>query len=1151
MATPARPKAKPLGKAPSAPAKSATQKVPQAKQAKPTPPKLKEQRQKQAPEVEKPGTDASGSGSELSSLPSRGKAAAASPSGRLAKGAKDKAGAAKDKKPQDSLKAAKGATNKKDLPQADDTLNQQKVQDAAQTAKDKAPTDDLPQTDDVPKAGEVPEAPDISDNVPLDLSSLDGLEVGEGGKILDSNGNPIGEVVEGDPEGLVGQTVNSNGEIVDEDGDLIGRVDLIQQKAGELKDQGQEAAGLPQAGEVPEAPDISDKVPLDLSNLEGLEVGEGGKILDSNGNPIGEVVEGDPEDLVGQTVNGNGEIVDDDGDLIGRVDLIQQKAGELKDQGQEALGLSSLDGLEVGEGGKILDNNGNPIGEVVEGDPEDLVGQTVNENGEIINEDGDLIGRVDVIQQKAGELNDQAQDLSSLEGLEVGEGGKILDNEGNPIGEVVEGDPGDLAGQKVNDNGEIINEDGDLIGRVDLIQQKAGELKDQGQEAVGKSAEQPEGEEPDEQEDQAEPGEGVSLGAEPELPDISTLEGLTCNKLGSIVRADGTPVGELVEGDPKKLSRGGFQLDSEGQFWDNQGHVIGKAKPIEVEEEKPGLFSELGDIFVAEDSWIQDENGRKVGKLVEGDPKQLVGYAVDDDGDILDKRGNTIGRAEPWEEPEVEPEEVDFSSVEGLKPNKHGNVMGPDQVPIARVVEGELKEVAGRGINKKGEILNDDGEVIGKVQLIPKGERESLGPFSGLGELSVKESGYIEDADGEVVGRIVEGDPKSLRGQTVDISGEILDQYGNVNGRAERYEVPEEEEEEEDLSALEGGTVNKLGNVVDEHGTILGRIVAGNPKKLSGKKVDGNGQVWSDNGKVIGQAELIPEDEREKPEGIFFGLDGLTVGKEGMVMDPSGEVVGRLTEGDPQRLMGRAVDEDGEVIDKTGNVIGRAERYKPEEPEPEPEPELSPEEQEKQKKEKEDAELAKKMCTILQQTIDSVGPICKEITSRTEKASRTPKEELDEEQLVKDVKPLIEKAGNGLQECKGSLRALDPDGHIAATAKARSASHEATPEEYQLADLLKELTQTIVETIEKGREYISDMPHAKKKINPLWALLSEPLFQIIAAVGLLLSGVLGLVGKLLDGLGLGGSSQGTAGRTWNRQAHRWPWTWLGDWGAGV
>jgi len=55
------------------------------------------------------------------------------------------------------------------------------------------------------------------------------------------------------------------------------------------------------------------------------------------------------------------------------------------------------------------------------------------------------------------------------------------------------------------------------------------------------------------------------------------------------------------------------------------------------------------------------------------------------------------------------------------------------------------------------------------------------------------------------------------------------------------------------------------------------------------------------------------------------------------------------------------------------------------------------------------------------------------------------------------------------------------------------------------------------------------MPHAKKKLNPLWALLTEPLFQIIAAVGLLLSGVLGLVGRLLSALGLGGLVNGLLG----------------------
>jgi hypothetical protein len=42
------------------------------------------------------------------------------------------------------------------------------------------------------------------------------------------------------------------------------------------------------------------------------------------------------------------------------------------------------------------------------------------------------------------------------------------------------------------------------------------------------------------------------------------------------------------------------------------------------------------------------------------------------------------------------------------------------------------------------------------------------------------------------------------------------------------------------------------------------------------------------------------------------------------------------------------------------------------------------------------------------------------------------------------------------------------------------------------------------------------MPHAKKELNPLWGLLNEPLFQILAAVGLLLAGVLNLVGRLVS-----------------------------------
>lgn len=76
---------------------------------------------------------------------------------------------------------------------------------------------------------------------------------------------------------------------------------------------------------------------------------------------------------------------------------------------------------------------------------------------------------------------------------------------------------------------------------------------------------------------------------------------------------------------------------------------------------------------------------------------------------------------------------------------------------------------------------------------------------------------------------------------------------------------------------------------------------------------------------------------------------------------------------------------------------------------------------------------------------------------------------------------------------------------------------------------MKELTSTVVKTIDDAKKKLNDMPHAKKKLNPLWGLMTQPLFQILAAVGLLLTGVLNLVGQLLNGLGLGGLVNGILG----------------------
>ena len=126
---------------------------------------------------------------------------------------------------------------------------------------------------------------------------------------------------------------------------------------------------------------------------------------------------------------------------------------------------------------------------------------------------------------------------------------------------------------------------------------------------------------------------------------------------------------------------------------------------------------------------------------------------------------------------------------------------------------------------------------------------------------------------------------------------------------------------------------------------------------------------------------------------------------------------------------------------------------------------------------------------------------------------------MDEEKLVNAVKPLLQEATNVLNETWGAIRALDPDGKIQKQAKGKGKG-EVTSEEYYLADRLAYLSDHVQSFIDDTRSKLDNMPEAKKDLNPLLDMLQLPLFQIISAVGLLLSGVLGLVKNLLGGLGL-------------------------------
>ncbi|KAI1644631.1 uncharacterized protein F4817DRAFT_318633 [Daldinia loculata] len=916
-------------------------------------------------------------------------------------------------------------------------------------------------------------------------------------------------------------------------------------KLGSNLDLGSEAGGIPQQGPVPIdipplSPSVANKV---IALFEGpFTVADGGKVTDQHGKIIGKLADdSDLQDLVGKNVTGiddQGNLLADSGTVVGKVDIAPE--GSIAERVKEAVPEAAprLDALKQ----QVQQAAPTRIPPFAPSIADKVIAMfdgpfNVGENGQVTDQKGKILGKLA-----------EGQEIENLLGKDI----KGVDGKGNLLGD---------------------NET--ILGKIDLAPE--GSIIERIKEEVPEAA------------DRLEALEAAQLQAEEQvkLPDIAILEGMTINKAGNVVDDNGNPIGKVKSGNISELI--GKTPDKTGKVWDNQGNVIGEVEVLpEKVHNEAAPFEDFPDATVDKFGKVIFD-GRQVGVVVGDDFQKLIGKKVDADGDILDKNGNVLGQAQrvEAEEPvELEEEPVDYSMLRDKVVNKLGNVVDDKGKIWGRVIQGILKQLVGKKVGDNGEIFNDAGQVVGKAEPIPDSEREEVrepAPFEDYPDAIVGDEGRIM-SNGEQVGILVEGDPKMLKGKPVDADGDILDKAGNQLGHAERWEQEEPEPEPEvDMSVLAGKRINKAGNAVDNHGDIYGRVIEGDLRLLIGRMCDKNGFIRDEGGDIIGKCELIPEAEREgMKEGPFTELPGCTVNKEGKIVTPGGDVVGRLVSGEPKDLFGRTVDDDGDICDKNGNVLGHAERWE-EEPIPKDINPMSgrrvnregnivdengdlmgkltsgllsecagkkidddgdvidskgnvlghcslltelPEETEEEKQARlqveQDRKIAGTIASCVEQSLDKIKPICKMIVDRIDAEERRPEDERDEEDLVNQVRPLIEEGGKILTEANGVIRGLDPDGRISANAKHKTAAREASPEEYRLADLLKELTGTVTETIEGAKRKLENLPHAKKLINPLWGLLSEPLFQIIAAVGLLLSGVLGLVGKLLNGLGLGG-----------------------------
>jgi len=167
-----------------------------------------------------------------------------------------------------------------------------------------------------------------------------------------------------------------------------------------------------------------------------------------------------------------------------------------------------------------------------------------------------------------------------------------------------------------------------------------------------------------------------------------------------------------------------------------------------------------------------------------------------------------------------------------------------------------------------------------------------------------------------------------------------------------------------------------------------------------------------------------------------------------------------------------------------------------------------------------DNELAERLSSIIEDANNRVIPLCKMIRKHIENMDSRPEEDRNEQELVDNVKPLLTDAEKILNETWGSIKGADPDNRLSNKAKRNMQDHKATPEEQRLAEALKVMVEEVQGTIEWAKDKLDSFPKAKKDLGPLLDALGQPLTQIVGGVGLLLTGVLNLVGKLLSGLGL-------------------------------
>lgn len=438
---------------------------------------------------------------------------------------------------------------------------------------------------------------DTPANVDLVLDS-NGNPIGQiiGDNIVDKNGNIVGKIVGGKAVGLDGKALGKILRNVAAD-DPINRVAAT---ADVVRDANGKIIGRIQNGQVVDAEgNVIGQVKNGKAiGLDGKQLGRIQKnvALDANGNEVDL-----QKSAIAGTKNRYEQVVrDSSGKIIGRI-----VNGQVVDANNRVIGKVGSDGKAIGLDGKtlgtvddvIVDSEGKVVGQktqVVRDASGNIIGRVVD--GQVIDAQGNVVGRIDA---DGNAVTADGHSLGKVDSVMMDANGKVLAKEI----EVVRDANGKIIGRVVD--GQVIDDNGNVIGLVD-------------ENGVAKG--------PD----------GSMLGVVEKA--IENADGTIMGGTSQVARdSEGNIIGRVVNG--KVIDKDGnviATVNEDGSVVDADGRILGTVETT--------LVDANGQTIDAPVQVVRDASGKVIGRLIDGKVVDATGKVLGAfrNGQLIDSNGNVI-----------------------------------------------------------------------------------------------------------------------------------------------------------------------------------------------------------------------------------------------------------------------------------------------------------------------------------------------------------------------------------------------------------------------------------------------------------------------------------------------------------------------------